>query len=39
MAHETFISYKYSEAQDLRDKIVKALGDDAVYYKGNIGVS
>lgn len=34
MAHKTFISYKYSEAQDLRDKIIKALGDDASYYKG-----
>ncbi|WP_228725589.1 TIR domain-containing protein [Klebsiella pneumoniae] len=39
MAHETFISYKYSEAQDLRDKIVKALGDDAVYYKGETSES
>lgn len=26
MAHKTFISYKYSEAQDLRDRIIKALG-------------
>ena len=34
MAHKTFISYKYSEAQDLRDKIIEALGDDATYYKG-----
>lgn len=34
MARKTFISYKYSEAQDLRDKIIKALGDDATYYKG-----
>lgn len=34
MAHKTFISYKYSEAQDLRDKIIDALGDDATYYKG-----
>ncbi|BEN55089.1 TIR domain-containing protein [Serratia marcescens] len=39
MAHETFISYKYSEAQDLRDKIVNALGDDAVYYKGETSES
>ena len=29
MAHKTFISYKYSEAQDLRDNIIDALGDDA----------
>ena len=34
MAHKTFISYKYSEAQNLRDRIIKALGDDASYYKG-----
>ncbi len=34
MAHKTFISYKYSEAQDLRDRIIDALGDDATYYKG-----
>ncbi len=34
MAHKTFISYKYSEARELRDKIIEALGDDANYYKG-----
>lgn len=34
MAHKTFISYKYSEAQDLRDRIIEALGDDATYYTG-----
>lgn len=34
MAHKTFISYKYSESQELRDKIVKSLGEDAKYYKG-----
>jgi sugar-specific transcriptional regulator TrmB len=34
MAHKTFISYKYSEAQNLRDAIIKALGEDAQYYKG-----
>lgn len=34
MSHKTFISYKYSEAQKLRDDIIKALGDDAQYYKG-----
>lgn len=34
MARKTFISYKYSEAQDLRDEILKSLGDDAVYYQG-----
>lgn len=34
MAHKTFISYKYSEAQRLRDDIIESLGDDAAYYKG-----
>ncbi|WP_338210819.1 TIR domain-containing protein [Lactiplantibacillus paraxiangfangensis] len=34
VAHKTFISYKYSEARNLRDKIIDALGDDARYYKG-----
>lgn len=34
MAHKTFISYKYSESRELRDKIIKALGKDASYYKG-----
>ena len=34
MAHKTFISYKYSEAQDLRDRIIVALGEDSVFYKG-----
>lgn len=39
MAHKTFISYKYSESRDLRDKIIESLGDDAVYYKGEDGYS
>lgn len=34
MTHKTFISYKWSEAQKLRDDIIKKLGKDAVYYKG-----
>lgn len=34
MAHKTFISYKYSEAQELRDAIIEAMGDDASYYQG-----
>lgn len=34
MAHKTFISYKYSEARELRDKIIDSLGQDASYYKG-----
>ena len=29
MAHKTFISYKYSEGQELRDKIIESMGDDA----------
>ena len=34
MARKTFISYKYSEARGLRNEILNALGDDAVYYQG-----
>lgn len=34
MARKTFISYKYSEAQDLRDKIIEVLGEDASFYQG-----
>ena len=34
MARETFISYKYSEAQGVRDRILRKLGDDARYYRG-----
>ena len=34
MAHKTFISYKYSEAVELRNRIINALGADAQYYKG-----
>lgn len=34
MAHKTFISYKYSEAQDLRNDIINKLGADATYYRG-----
>lgn len=37
MARKTFISYKYLDARDLRDKIISALGDDAQYYKGENG--
>lgn len=39
MAHKTFISYKYSEAQGLRDKIIEALGDNATYYQGETSES
>jgi hypothetical protein len=39
MARETFIAYKYSEAQDLRDEIINKLGDDASYYQGETAES
>lgn len=39
MARKTFISYKYSEARDLRDRIIKSLGNDAIYYNGENGFS
>lgn len=39
MARKTFISYKYSEAKGLRDDILKELGDDAQYYKGETSES
>ena len=34
MARKTFISYKHSEAQDLRDEIIEKLGEDAKFYTG-----
>jgi len=34
MARKTFISYKYSEAQDLRDEIIEKMGEDATFYQG-----
>jgi hypothetical protein len=39
MARKTFISYKYSEAQKLRDDIIKELGEDASYYQGETAES
>ena len=39
MARETFISYKYSEATDLRDKIIEKMGEHASYYKGETAES
>lgn len=39
MAYKTFISYKYSEARQLRNRIVEALGEDARYYQGETSVS
>jgi len=34
MGHKTFISYKYSEAQGLRDDIIAALSKNASFYQG-----
>lgn len=39
MARKTFISYKYSEAQDIRNDILDALGKDATYYQGETAES
>lgn len=39
MAHKTFISYKHSEAQRLRDDIIEALGEDAQFYQGETSES
>ena len=39
MAHKIFISYKYSEARNLRNSIIDALGDDAIYYQGETSSS
>ena len=39
MAHKIFISYKYSEARNLRNSIIDALGDDAIYYQGETSTS
>jgi len=39
MARKTFISYKYSDAWQTRDKIIKALGADAIYYQGETSES
>ncbi len=32
MAHETFISYKYSDAVDVRDRIYENMGEYANFY-------
>ncbi len=39
MAHETFISYKYSDAVDVRDRIYENMGEYAKFYRGENGFS
>lgn len=39
MAHETFISYKYSDAVDVRDRIFENMGEYAKFYRGENGFS
>jgi len=39
MSRKTFISYKYSDAKNTRDRIIAALGSDAVYYNGETSES
>lgn len=39
MARKTLISYKYSDASNLRNRIIEALGEDATYYKGETSES
>lgn len=39
MARKTFISYKFSEASEVRDRIVEAMGQDAIYYQGETSES
>ncbi len=39
MARKTFISYKFSEAQELRDKIIESLGEDSKFYTGETSES
>ena len=34
MGRKTFISYKFSEAQCIRDIIIRAMGEDAQFYQG-----
>ncbi len=39
MARNVFISYKYSEARDLRDRIIRKLGIQGHYYQGETSQS
>lgn len=34
MARKTFISYKFSDARGVRDRIIESLGNGASYYRG-----
>lgn len=36
MPHKTFISYKYSESKAIRDGIINAFCEEAIYYNGEI---
>lgn len=37
MARKTFISYKFDDSRNLRDQIIKSLGDGAKFYQGEKG--
>lgn len=39
MAHETFISYKHSDAVGVRDRIINHMGEYAKFYRGENGFS
>ena len=39
MSRETFISYKYSDAVDVRDRIYNNMGEYAKFYRGENGFS
>lgn len=36
MGIKAFISYRYRDSQDLRDYTIRLLGEDAVYYRGEL---
>lgn len=38
MARKTFISYKFDDSRNLRDEIIKSLGEDAKFYNGEKGL-
>lgn len=39
MKHKTFISYKFDEAKELRDRIIAKMGEYASYYQGETSES